>query len=277
MVNTKTPPLRETLFLGAFYGFIVWMTYAVLEFLLATTVPVYRYHQILTPLYWQLTLRVWGVFALAGIVLGTVGAYLATRFVPSALQHGFRIVESAAICTLLLAFLINLWTTAGPDIAVVVCVAAMLTGMVASLFSSRWETLTSILQNRWVTAGLLLTISYVGTSYRHSRLLRPALALTVIAIVLGGSAVSRRFSFRKHAGRPVLFKTVTTLAGIVLVVGFAAWANRPIAPLNAASTSAPSGKHVPIVLVSMDTVRADHLSVYGYSRNTTPNLARFAS
>ena len=39
MVNTKTPPLRETLFLSTFYGFIVWMTYAVLEFLLATTVP----------------------------------------------------------------------------------------------------------------------------------------------------------------------------------------------------------------------------------------------
>ena len=31
-----------------------------------------------------------------------------------------------------------------------------------------------------------------------------------------------------------------------------------------------------IVLIVMDTVRADHLSAYGYGRNTTPNLARFA-
>ncbi len=31
-----------------------------------------------------------------------------------------------------------------------------------------------------------------------------------------------------------------------------------------------------IILVSLDTVRADHLSVYGYSRPTTPNLEGFA-
>lgn len=32
-----------------------------------------------------------------------------------------------------------------------------------------------------------------------------------------------------------------------------------------------------IVLISLDTVRADHLSAYGYQRPTTPNLDRFAS
>lgn len=31
-----------------------------------------------------------------------------------------------------------------------------------------------------------------------------------------------------------------------------------------------------ILLIVMDTVRADHLSVYGYPRNTTPHLAQFA-
>lgn len=31
-----------------------------------------------------------------------------------------------------------------------------------------------------------------------------------------------------------------------------------------------------IVLITMDTVRADHLSAYGYRRDTTPNLARIA-
>jgi len=31
-----------------------------------------------------------------------------------------------------------------------------------------------------------------------------------------------------------------------------------------------------IVLIVMDTVRADHLSAYGYARNTTPHLAQFA-
>ena len=32
-----------------------------------------------------------------------------------------------------------------------------------------------------------------------------------------------------------------------------------------------------IILISMDTVRADHTSLYGYDRDTTPNLRRFAA
>ncbi|MGB5174710.1 MAG: sulfatase-like hydrolase/transferase, partial [Thermoanaerobaculia bacterium] len=31
-----------------------------------------------------------------------------------------------------------------------------------------------------------------------------------------------------------------------------------------------------VVLILVDTLRADHLSVYGYSRRTTPNLEEFA-
>ena len=31
-----------------------------------------------------------------------------------------------------------------------------------------------------------------------------------------------------------------------------------------------------VILISLDTVRADHLSVYGYHRPTTPNLSRLA-
>lgn len=32
----------------------------------------------------------------------------------------------------------------------------------------------------------------------------------------------------------------------------------------------------PVILISIDTLRADHMSIYGYDRNTTPNLDRFA-
>ena len=32
-----------------------------------------------------------------------------------------------------------------------------------------------------------------------------------------------------------------------------------------------------VILLVMDTVRADHVSCYGYGRATTPNLDRFAS
>ncbi len=45
--------------------------------------------------------------------------------------------------------------------------------------------------------------------------------------------------------------------------------------LSGCVSPAPSGPPN-VLLVSLDTVRADHLSVYGYPRSTTPNLERLA-
>jgi arylsulfatase A-like enzyme len=45
--------------------------------------------------------------------------------------------------------------------------------------------------------------------------------------------------------------------------------------LAALPSSAPGSPNV--LLIVLDTVRADHLSLYGYGRDTTPNLARLAS
>ncbi len=44
--------------------------------------------------------------------------------------------------------------------------------------------------------------------------------------------------------------------------------------LNTASN--PDAKRFNVIFIFIDTVRADHLSVYGYQRNTSPNLAKLA-
>jgi hypothetical protein len=46
---------------------------------------------------------------------------------------------------------------------------------------------------------------------------------------------------------------------------------RGLAALPAAPSGAPN-----VLLIVLDTVRADHLSLYGYERDTTPNLKRLA-
>ena len=68
---------------------------------------------------------------------------------------------------------------------------------------------------------------------------------------------------------PVLLGSVLVL--MTLVVGadrLKAWreASRPLPPVRSPN----------VLLVVMDTVRADHLSVYGYERPTTPTLERLA-
>lgn len=39
----------------------------------------------------------------------------------------------------------------------------------------------------------------------------------------------------------------------------------------------PRGKRPNIILITVDTLRADHLGCYGYQRNTSPNIDRFAA
>ena len=71
-------------------------------------------------------------------------------------------------------------------------------------------------------------------------------------------------------GRVVLLVAVA-LSTTALVVA----AGQPQIP-DALVSRASSQTHPPVVLVVLDTVRADHLSLYGYSQDTMPGLTAFA-
>ncbi|NOT02667.1 MAG: sulfatase-like hydrolase/transferase [Phycisphaerales bacterium] len=71
-----------------------------------------------------------------------------------------------------------------------------------------------------------------------------------------------------------VFATGGTAAGWGIA---AAQARRPIdLPYRAGAPSMTGAEQPDVILIVMDTTRADHLSVYGYHRNTTPHLAAFA-
>ncbi|KAA3604875.1 MAG: hypothetical protein DWQ01_19910 [Planctomycetota bacterium] len=50
----------------------------------------------------------------------------------------------------------------------------------------------------------------------------------------------------------------------------------PGAPSNLESPGPPSAERPDVVLVTLDTTRVDHLTPYGYDRDTSPHLAEFA-
>jgi arylsulfatase A-like enzyme len=67
------------------------------------------------------------------------------------------------------------------------------------------------------------------------------------------------------------------LAGLVAISGVGTFLVRPLpnsAPMGPGSATRSGSPNV--VFIVLDTVRADHLSSYGYSRRTTPNLDRLA-
>ena len=72
-----------------------------------------------------------------------------------------------------------------------------------------------------------------------------------------------------------------SLAGLVGVLGVSAAGivglavDRGVARVSRPARAPPSGAKN-VLLIVLDTVRAESLSLYGYARDTTPNLARWA-
>ena len=93
-----------------------------------------------------------------------------------------------------------------------------------------------------------------------------------LAAPLGRLIEARARGFRKlvRVSLPLLIGGVGALAGLryYQVTQAEQWA---LANLPAARRGSPN-----VLLVVMDTVRADHLSLYGYGRDTSPNLIRLA-
>lgn len=65
---------------------------------------------------------------------------------------------------------------------------------------------------------------------------------------------------------------VTGIKSIRRKIGLAAWGNLQLTVIPRDHVLTPN-----IVFICLDTVRADHLSTYGYGRQTTPNIDRWAA
>lgn len=103
------------------------------------------------------------------------------------------------------------------------------------------------------------------------------IACAILALGVG-YRLAPRLRANRGAVRWVVRRSLPILAVLVggLVAashGREAWAERRTeATLAAARRDAPN-----VILIVLDTVRADHLSAYGYVRATTPSLARLAA
>lgn len=131
---------------------------------------------------------------------------------------------------------------------------------------------------RWdgVLIGWLVALS----GYLLSALMRHWFsAFAGVMIGLGLSAVAVRWYLGRRTDRPGLGRrwALIALAGILLTgYGAQAWQwfgeHRVLAGLPPAKQDAPN-----VLLLVLDTERADHLTTYGYDRPTTPELNQLAS
>jgi arylsulfatase A-like enzyme len=280
---------------GALWGAATWSAYAVVEFFYSSVVFRFtRPYAVFPVWHWQLT----GSLALAYLAIGLgtgVLAGLAVHLLQSVIHeeaHPLHVLESAATLPLATALMANGAIVAfsnygykGPWETLVagICAALLLAGM----FAREWSHRAGLVTNAWLICGLTLGIGQefellnMGVAAQlGSPIARVVATLAVLLLlaaafaVLAGRPLRRRFLAKPRGSIGVAFATVA--AGLLLIgLSVRRGSTQPVtahASTGALSTSARPN----IVLIVMDTVRADHLSVYGYGRDTSRNLAALA-
>jgi arylsulfatase A-like enzyme len=116
----------------------------------------------------------------------------------------------------------------------------------------------------WAAAELYA--SPESTTFRLFSLIGPAAGLVVFGL-------ARRLG-RGREGLTVALGVAAILAAIVVPGVWARVVAGPAAPRPAAAAAPPGAPDV--VLVVLDTVRRDHVSIYGYNRPTTPSFDALA-
>jgi len=126
----------------------------------------------------------------------------------------------------------------------------------------------------WLSPRVILACTILPVLMAASRQIYPE-AWFVLALGIAAQSVPRIERHRVGLERklwlsfPVMVGVVSCLASLVFVgdrLKERREAGRPLPPANSPN----------VLLVVLDTVRADHLSLYGYERPTTPNLERIA-
>jgi len=261
------------------WGCLAWIAYGLVELILSASTQMWRAPQVVIPGWqWRLIAMLMGAYAAIGIVTGAVVGLL-IRVVKRYQVPGAA--RTAATLTIALGFFTNL--IAGPDFRGPVLVALavsflLVVSLSRALMSERFKRVR-FLASPWTASLLLLGAPwslYEALNLETSRFVRVVLPEFVLVAIIIFAVLGHRI----WRGRPatILGQAALALAisaAFVVVTRLTSGIGVPEAGIGSgvpASTAKPN-----IVLISMDTVRADHTSLYGYDRDTTPHLREWAA
>jgi arylsulfatase A-like enzyme len=268
-------PEKETngrrLFRAGARGVAVWAVYGAVEFALCYDYPlIFDARRIVSPWAWPLMATVFlayaGIEAVSGIFAACLAAWIskAKQAEPPSgwIQATF----------LALAFAVNLipaFPLARSEYVALGIDGLLIAGLVAGIRSERWRLRLSGLQSPWTVSLVLLAAPWMSREALHDASggikLCASLGMAAVVAAAGLGLGRRRRAWGGALG----------LAAITAIVGVSWIANRGPSRLPHRGAAAPPGGPN-VVLITLDAVRADHLSVDGYDRDTTPNLRALA-
>ena len=126
----------------------------------------------------------------------------------------------------------------------------------------------------------LVTFIYLTMGAAALLLMYPRILPWAGALLAAGVAFQLARTVSRHRGgtERLVRRSIIPLAAFVVLLAAGMTGYQRLRERNAVSSLPSASKGVPnVLLIILDTVRAANLSLYGYSRETTPNLARLAS
>jgi arylsulfatase A-like enzyme len=245
-----------------------------------------RPYSIFTTWHWKLTAELLLAYLAIGLASGALAGYLVwlKRDGEAVRTNPARALELAAAVTLALGFEVHVLMAQGTQhggmwlqLAAVIFLLLLL----VALRSVQWMNRLGLLTNYWVISGLLLGVgqehsllemdsaAQLGASIQKWALVL-ALALPVIAALAVWAGRGGRFAAdRRLTLASVVLGTGLTIASFALSFGGSS-------AVEAASPGLGQSARPNVVLIVMDTVRADHISALGYDQDTTPRLKELA-
>jgi arylsulfatase A-like enzyme len=283
-IRDLTP--RDTLIQGALFGVSAWLAFGAIEYALWAIWPRFaRVHCGTAPLVWSAGLDVYALYPIGGALAGAIAASL-TRFVFPRAEARIALPRSAVLGLLAAVAFGTLvqFEPRGTGAALLVMTAVLALNVGAGVISRRWAEASAVSANVWVVAILVLGVARLGAQGEFGEpkffIYRCLAGYVVLTVLLAGFALRRV----RHANQGTATGSTVpsssrslALSAIAASLVVATAMALDFSAHFAGSRPAPENPRPNVILIVMDTVRADHLSVNGYARKTTPNLDRMAA
>ena len=284
--------MKKAAIAGAIEGGVAWILYAAWECVFSILLPYFTStNEGFAPAHWAFMTVLWIVYLFLGLGIGAAcGLAQCALGHPKPQTGGFKGPSLAALanCSVVFVFACNLlWRAPGSHLfigsAVAVC-AGTIAAIVALDAHPEAKVFGRFLFTPWCLYGIMLGLVWLRAEVINRPVpeLIPARAPYVVAlvliVVLGNKAAS---AIRNTQVRRAFASPSRRLCAIAIIVGIlfaaAAGLHKQTIFINAAGNNSAAAGRPNIILIVMDTVRADHLSLYGYPKNTTPNLELLAT
>jgi arylsulfatase A-like enzyme len=293
---------RKWILQGAIQGAMIWTIYAVMECWFLSILPwivkpAYDY----IPLHRGFTFVLFALYLVIGLFLGGLCGYgvkiIEKRKGTIQRWSSESLLTSAATFTLVFALALNLivqwilfviWHNRPllhllPPLSV--CV--LLTGALAlSSRSENWFQRLRFLTNPWTIGALVLGLPWITYDLLEDRthLVQVSAGLAYFLVILiisfcvqkamtgrPSSKVAKQFTLSQSRSLLYLISAAVLALAVSMLLQ-----QKPRLVVQDSNSGTPDQGQAYVVLVTMDTVRADHLSLYGYGRETSPNLIKLS-